>query len=49
MAQHELAFLAGNDLCAITRGRAMPLEQLDPDIGSPGFRNAARVFGLEGS
>jgi hypothetical protein len=49
MAEHELAFLATNDLCAITRGRAMHLEQLDPEIGSSGFRNAARVYGLEGS
>jgi len=28
MAEHKLAFLATNDLCAITRGREMPLEQL---------------------
>lgn len=33
MAEHELAFLATNDLCAITRGRAMPLAQLDPETG----------------
>ncbi|WP_336714173.1 glutamine synthetase family protein [Arthrobacter sp. USHLN218] len=33
MAEHELAFLATNDLCAITRGRAMPLARLDPEIG----------------
>jgi hypothetical protein len=49
MAENELAFLPTNDLCAITRGRAVPLEQLDPEIASSGFRNAARVFGLEGS
>ncbi|WP_043846208.1 glutamine synthetase family protein [Crystallibacter crystallopoietes] len=33
MAEQELAFLATNDLCAITRGRAMPLAQLDPATG----------------
>jgi glutamine synthetase len=33
MAEHELAFLATNDLCAITRGRAMPLAQLDSEAG----------------
>jgi glutamine synthetase len=33
MAEHELAFIATNDLCAITRGRAMPLARLDPETG----------------
>ncbi len=47
MAEHELAFLATNDPCAITRGRAMPVEQ--PGYRLIGFRNAARVYGLEGS
>ena len=48
MAEHKVAFLATNDLCAITRGRAMPLEQLDPDIGSS-VSATLRAYGLEGS
>jgi hypothetical protein len=53
MAEHELACIATNDLCAITRGRAGWIgggwcAQDGGQVAAPaGYGNAAGVYGLD--